>query len=438
MTKKKKKDTTLSSINAKIKSRQNNTEKDISDKRISKNKNKSAENAKPIEKPKLLEPAALPPSKKLSKAKDSDKKGSDNIQLPPEEQSPEEQKNIETIISKNQSTDDLPDAPPNENFNPYKDDTIKRPHSQPQMQLTEEEKANPIPIPIFQKPQHEDFEGGRRMSNQDEYTQSETYNSGGNINQQPADKTENELKTEKKSEPTKPEKIETKFDKATKDAFKPVAGDDESPENKKIRREMLVDTIYDGYEMLHRLGRHFTKVSEYKLQNLEIDGKLSMAYKIDIDVDNSKTIYEIIQSYNSEVDKFMRVDNDFIKKTKPSLLRICEKYGLGLSDELNIAIQLSKDVSTKLAVGYQMVKGINMILKVASKPYLEEKAEAELKISKTVPQTPVPPPEPPKKEKTETPVPPPEPPKKEKTEITEALEITMQNNPNREPEEQES
>lgn len=313
--------------------------------------------------------------------------------------SDKEKKELENVVDENKGADDLPDFNPNENFNPYDKDTIKRPHSQAQMELTDEQKANPIAPPAFEKPKQEDFDAGKRSMQEETETQppyiqpdiqpDAKMKIGGTVS--PAPEPDDKI-----SEPPKKEKLpraESRFEKETKDVFNPKMEEEATPEEKKIRREMLVDTLYDGYDMMHRVARHFAKISDEKLQDMEMEGKIAMDMEIDVSDNETRTIYEVIKTFNGEIDRFMRVDKDFINKTKPSLLRICEKHGWGMSDELNLAIQVSKDLATKISVGYQMVAGMNRMLKVASKIYMEKHQKVEDKINEE--QQPAEPPPPP-------------------------------------------
>jgi hypothetical protein len=81
----------------------------------------------------------------------------------------------------------------------------------------------------------------------------------------------------------------------------------------------------------------------------------------------------------------MKVDQEFIDKTKPSWERICEKNGYGVSDGMNLAYYVVKDFATKVTIGIQMVSGMNKLIKLASNAYIERKNTIQNNINNTAP-----------------------------------------------------
>jgi len=129
--------------------------------------------------------------------------------------------------------------------------------------------------------------------------------------------------------------------------------------------EQMVDTVLDVYVKAHLLANNFTKLKEEKVQSAIDSGEISSSLRVPIDESgNSMGLMEYVGEYNAQLSDAITVEDDFIAKVKPPMIRVFQKKGLALTDEQFLMVTFGGDIITKGALIYQLVKQNNKLLEM--------------------------------------------------------------------------
>lgn len=145
--------------------------------------------------------------------------------------------------------------------------------------------------------------------------------------------------------------------------------------------EQMVDTVLDVYVKAHQLANNFTKLKEDKVQNAIDNGEISQNLRVPIDEQGgSMGLMEYVGEYNNQLSDAIKVEDDFIEKVKPPMVRVFQKKGLALTDEQFLMVTFGGDIITKGALIYQLVKQNNKLIdmwKDQSVPQTRPQAEPQ-------------------------------------------------------------
>ena len=208
-------------------------------------------------------------------------------------------------------------------YNPFGEEVVERDYTKPKQTLTSEQRA-PIEEPTFEPPP---------------------------IGGYPED-----------SEITEDE-MPGVFDETVSDL------DDK---DKQFAHENLVDTVLGGYEMLHTFARRWATLTEEKLIEKEKKGEIDLRMQIMVSPVQSLPLFEFVGNYNKQVEETLTVDEEFVEKVRPIMVRIAAKRGLGMTDEQNLMVMFGKDILEK---GMQVVgfkKSLNNILQLTFEAYKQQ------------------------------------------------------------------
>jgi hypothetical protein len=142
--------------------------------------------------------------------------------------------------------------------------------------------------------------------------------------------------------------------------------------DKQFAHENLVDTVLGGYEMMHTFARRWATLTEEKLIEKEKKGEIDLRMQIMVSPVQSLPLFEFVQNYNKQVEETLTVDEDFVEKVKPIMVRIAAKRGLGMTDEQNLMVMFGKDILEK---GMQVVgfkKSLNNILELTYEGFKQQ------------------------------------------------------------------
>ena len=142
--------------------------------------------------------------------------------------------------------------------------------------------------------------------------------------------------------------------------------------DKKFAHENLVDTVIGGYEMMHTFARRWATITEDKLIEKEKKGEIDLRMQIMVSAVQSLPLFEFVGNYNKQVEETLTVDEDFVEKVKPIMVRIAAKRGLGMTDEQNLMVMFGKDILEK---GMQVIgfkKSLNNILELTYESYKQQ------------------------------------------------------------------
>ncbi len=146
-------------------------------------------------------------------------------------------------------------------------------------------------------------------------------------------------------------------------------------QDQKVACEMLVDTILDGYEQLHEVGKYIARADEEALLEKQMQGKIHLEeQQIPISEDGtSMTLGEFVQTYNNQVGEALSYDKSFGEKVRPAMVRLFTKNGWGMTDGQYIGFMFGKDLVTKGVMMYSMKKAFNSTMTMLEKQYKMQK-----------------------------------------------------------------
>lgn len=126
------------------------------------------------------------------------------------------------------------------------------------------------------------------------------------------------------------------------------AMNDLDPKDRKLASKQLVQTVLDGYEMLHELGKNFVKYPEEKLQEKVMKGEIDPTMEIPLDeMGNTTNPVEFFQNFNQQAEEAISYDPEFGEKVRPAMERVFSKRGWGMTDEQYLMVAFGKDIGWK-------------------------------------------------------------------------------------------
>ena len=127
--------------------------------------------------------------------------------------------------------------------------------------------------------------------------------------------------------------------------------------------EQMVDTVLDVYGKAHLLANRVTKIKEDKIAKAMEDGEIDPSLEVPIDnMGNSLGLMDYVQEYNSQLSDAIKLEDDFVEKVKPPMIRVFQKKGLAMTDEQFLAVAFGTDILTKGAMIFQLVKQNNKLM----------------------------------------------------------------------------
>lgn len=121
--------------------------------------------------------------------------------------------------------------------------------------------------------------------------------------------------------------------------------------------EQMVDTVLDVYGKAHILANRVTKIKEEKVAKAMEDGEIDPSLQVPIDNDgNSMDLLSYVQEYNSQLSDAIKLEDEFVDKVRPPMIRVFQKKGLAMTDEQFLAVAFGTDILTKGAMIFQLVK----------------------------------------------------------------------------------
>jgi hypothetical protein len=250
------------------------------------------------------------------------------------------------------------------------------------------ENAEPITQENVSVEQNEDFYSG--FSPLDEPVKERSYTKG-NVDSKGL---EAELE-----EPTFDAPNFSDFDEETKEpsTFNPAIENLDKKEQL-YATEQMVDTVLDVYGKAHLLANRVTKIKEDKVAKAMEDGEIDPSLEVPIDnMGNSLGLMDYVQEYNSQLSDAIKLEDDFVEKVKPPMIRVFQKKGLAMTDEQFLAVAFGTDILTKGAMIFQLVKQNNKLMtmwKEQSNFVPKSKPSKPSNSSSTPPPPPTPTPQP--------------------------------------------
>ncbi len=127
--------------------------------------------------------------------------------------------------------------------------------------------------------------------------------------------------------------------------------------------EQMVDTVLDVYGKAHLLANRVTKIKEEKVAEAMEKGEIDPSLQVPIDdMGNSLGLMEYVQEYNAQLSDAIKLEDDFVEKVRPPMVRVFQKKGLAMTDEQFLAVAFGTDILTKGAMIFQLVKQNNKLI----------------------------------------------------------------------------
>lgn len=177
------------------------------------------------------------------------------------------------------------------------------------------------------------------------------------------------------------------------------------PAEKQQAAEQLANFMLDGYQKLHDWANKKVQISERRVMKLLKDGSLDLRALVPYEVDQWVTIGEFIKEFNEEYGQLFIISPEWRAAIMPPLVRVLQKRGMGMSDEVFLGWMFAQDIGTKVFMAVEAFNKTNSVLQFA----VEQTARMRGVVQMQQRPRQTPPPEPPVGPAPVVNMPPPEP-----------------------------
>jgi hypothetical protein len=149
----------------------------------------------------------------------------------------------------------------------------------------------------------------------------------------------------------------------------------------------LVETFLDGYKVAHTIGARYFTLSEEEIVKKALKGELNPDMRIPISQTQDISVREFIAEYNNQVNEVLVVDDEFLDKVRPVMIRVFGQRGYGMTDEQYLMFAFGKDIVQKGAQLFTFKKSLQQSLKMMTQMY-NEQIKSQFNTSATPPPPP--------------------------------------------------
>lgn len=121
--------------------------------------------------------------------------------------------------------------------------------------------------------------------------------------------------------------------------------------------------VMDMYKGLHGLANQSLKISDKKLNKLQMNGEIDMNVVVPYGDQGGVRFGDFVNDFNSQTEETLTVTPEFEKDVMPPLTRVLAKRGHGMTDEQYLMFAFGKDILAKGYMWYQIKSTVNDILK---------------------------------------------------------------------------
>jgi len=166
-----------------------------------------------------------------------------------------------------------------------------------------------------------------------------------------------------------------------KKSLKTMFSTDGEPDGEKKSRQ-LVKIIVKGYKWLFEQGYNFLELSDEKIKKQALNGKIEYEVLfVEMPLNESGTqtvtIYEFIEDYNKNLKTATTVDAEFLEEVEEVLTRIFVARGIGMSDEVYLAILVGSDMANRAVSIFSLKYSVSSIMKYATTMIREQRDTVE-------------------------------------------------------------
>jgi hypothetical protein len=137
------------------------------------------------------------------------------------------------------------------------------------------------------------------------------------------------------------------------------------PAEKQQAAEQLANFILQGYQKLHDWGNKKVQISERKIMKLLREGKLDLRAQVPYELDQWITVGDFIKEFNEEYGQLFIIDPEWRAAILPPLIRILQKRGMGMSDEMYVGWMLAQDIGAKVFMAVEAFNKTSSVLQFA-------------------------------------------------------------------------
>jgi len=246
-----------------------------------------------------------------------------------------------------------------DNFNPFDEPVIERPYTKPKVSY-DPNTIQGIPEPTYQQPNLDELDD-------EDYDDSP--------------------KSKKQEKPKKGFGSDDPFVNSELEEYSKKDAEEASAQ--------LVDTFLEGYKVAHTVGQRYFTMSEEEIVKKAIKGELNPDMRIPISPTQTISCREFIGEYNNQVTEVLVVEDEFVEKVRPVMVRVFSKRGYGMTDEQYLMFAFGKDILQKGAQLYTFKKSLTQSLKMMTEMY---NAQVNPQYNKEADPPPPPPQQPPQQE----------------------------------------
>lgn len=275
-------------------------------------------------------------------------------QTPATEQAPAQ--DAETVIKQQIAKEKTPTAveKPSILDNPLTNEPVKRKgkeYTQPQYSGEIPDRA---PVPTFNRPVIS-LPGSATDTNPE------------TMPEQPGDNKETKTQTQSSgsgaSEPS--EKPQVTHNNSHNDG-----GSGETPKESKKKAEQAVEAAIFAWDFLWGQVGRMIELSPDKLEKKSLKGLIDLRI-LDKQLDDGRTVGQVIAEYNSKVEEETAPDEEFNEDLRPFLVRIFKEKGWGLSDDQYVLFKIAVKMIERVIRLISMNAMVTGMLKKESQDYIQ-------------------------------------------------------------------
>ncbi len=237
------------------------------------------------------------------------------------------------------NTPDYSELSTPDNFNPFDEPVIQREYTKPKVSY-DPNSIQTIPEPTYQQPNLDELQ-------EDDY--------------------EDDKPASKKERPSKP-----KSGFGSDDPFVNNDLEDYSKKDADESASQMVDTFLEGYKVAHTFGQKYFTIGEEEIVKKAIKGELNPDMRIPISQTKTISVHEFIGEYNRQVTEVLVVEDEFVEKVRPVMIRVFSARGYGMTDEQYLMFAFGKDILQKGAQLYTFKKSLTQSLKMMTEMWNQQ------------------------------------------------------------------
>jgi len=133
----------------------------------------------------------------------------------------------------------------------------------------------------------------------------------------------------------------------------------------KVASEQMVDTVLEMYGQAHKLANNYVKIKPQKIVKAMQEGKINPSIQVPADEYGSTIgLLDYVNEYNEQLSEAIELEDEFLEKVKPPMIRVFQKRGISMTDEQYLMFAFGSDIVTKGAMLFQLKSQNNQMMKM--------------------------------------------------------------------------